>query len=654
MTLNDPRACQTAPPATRMSRFWAICSAFFHAKRLGRVLAYGRGSMNCWNRTPVAVAVLALATGGCAAGSSSNSPSTSFDNGGVNGPGGGSGGGIATVAPGDAAGALPPETKVESNYQSPVATGRIVWTANPVSGRVAYVDATSFNVQTVQAGNGPTYLAAVPSSDPAIERAIVINTRSHDATLLTHNPPNGGPPLVSTSFASTEDANSWAVSQSGTWAIAWTDFTRLANVVATQGFQDIAVLNLSANKSTVLSVGYRPSQIAFSQNETRAFVVTQDGISVIDLQGGPQPLLTQNFALSAPEADDASAPEASPMDASASEASAVDASSDAAAQEASFAEAAARDAFTDAGADGPTSDSMSGGGGTPTSGMPDVSFTPDGSYALVRQDGVAAITVVSLKDGTPTRVPLSTPPTALTVAPDGTFAVAVLRDSATVALLPLPGIASDPTSLTTTTIAGETIGRAVVAENLTTKQTSVLLFTTAAPIDQMTVMTLQPATSLRTIKLYSPVLAVFPTADGQNAIVLHNVTPTVGSSVKGAFSIVPIAQNLPAKIVSLTAPPTAVALAPTSDRALVTFRDDSTAIYGVDLAKMPSLEVLPYVLASPPTAAGIAAAAGTGFIAQNYTDGRITFIDLDAGAARTITGFELGAGVVQGSPGGDQ
>jgi hypothetical protein len=104
----------------------------------------------------------------------------------------------------------------------------------------------------------------------------------------------------------------------------------------------------------------------------------------------------------------------------------------------------------------------------------------------------------------------------------------------------------------------------------------------------------------------------------------------------------------------VTAPPTAVALAPSADRALITM-SDKTSIYEVDLAIMPSLEVLPYTLASPPTAVGIAAAAGMGFVAQNYADGRITFIDLvsgnDAGAARTITGFELSARVVQGDGG---
>src|SRR4029077_7852599 len=110
-----------------------------------------------------------------------------------NGRASGSGGtaGTSTTGGGGAPGQtmLPPEMKTESDYQSPVATGQFVWTANPTSGRVAYIDAKSFSVQTVQAGDGPTYLAAVPNPNGTGETAIVLNVRSHDATLLRHDSP---------------------------------------------------------------------------------------------------------------------------------------------------------------------------------------------------------------------------------------------------------------------------------------------------------------------------------------------------------------------------------------------------------------------------------------------------------------------------------
>jgi hypothetical protein len=60
----------------------------------------------------------------------------------------------------------------------------------------------------------------------------------------------------------------------------------------------------------------------------------------------------------------------------------------------------------------------------------------------------------------------------------------------------------------------------------------------------------------------------------------------------------------------------------------------------------PSLEVQRFSLASPPIAAGVVAGAGRGYVAQKHPEGRITFITLDSGEARTLTGFELGSRVV--------
>jgi hypothetical protein len=64
---------------------------------------------------------------------------------------------------------------------------------------------------------------------------------------------------------------------------------------------------------------------------------------------------------------------------------------------------------------------------------------------------------------------------------------------------------------------------------------------------------------------------------------------------------------------------------------------------------LPTLDVQRTALASPPTAAGVVAGANRGYVAQEYPDGRITFLSLVSGEARTLTGYELGARVVQWS-----
>jgi hypothetical protein len=622
------------------------------------------------------LAAVGTSVGGCGASESGASDfgttapesnvSGGGNGGGANGSNGGATGGFSATSDGGLA-ALPTEIKAESNYESPVATGNVVWTANPTNDEVAYIDATSFTVQTVQAGEGPTYLAAVPDPTNGNDVAIVQNAVSQDATMFSRSSQGN---ITVTTFASTSDANSWAISTSGRWAIAWTNASQISSPPSADSFGNMAVMDLTAapsngaGQSTVMAVGYRPSQVAFA-GDNYAYVVTQDGISQIDLQQSP-PVTSAQFPLVAATsatttATDASAGADAPgaTDASTSAdapSAASDASSDAA--------GAASDGSADAGyasspADAasaveslpPETDEDAGAGNTP-----DVSFTPEGTYALVRQDGLAFITVISLATGTATNVPLPSAPTDLDLSPDGTFALAVLRDTSQVAVLSIPGVVTDPAAVPLITIANTIIGRAIV----TPDGSSALLFTTVTTVSDsslLTVLTLSPP-SYRTIQLHEPVLAVFPTPDSKNAVVLHTVTPTPAvngaPAVLGAFSLVPVATTLPVQLVPVPAEPTSVAISSASDRVVIALSDTTSSTYGLDVGLFPSLQVISQTLASPPIAAGIVEGAGQGYAAQNYDEGRITFVDLyppdggAPGAALTITGFDLGARIVDG------
>ena len=87
----------------------------------------------------------------------------------------------------------------------------------------------------------------------------------------------------------------------------------------------------------------------------------------------------------------------------------------------------------------------------------------------------------------------------------------------------------------------------------------------------------------------------------------------------------------------------------TNDRAIVAERNDTTKVFGAYLARMPQLMVEHYPLASPPIAVGAVPGAKRAFVAQQHPEGRLTFIDLESGIARTLTGFELSSRVVDGS-----
>ena len=496
---------------------------------------------------------------------------------------------------------LPPETELESTYEVPVATGRFVWIANPTSGRVAYVDAQTLQVRTVEAGNAPTFLAAIPSTtDDAV---IVLNALSDDATVLRAK----GDVLTSQTIKGlVHGANAWSVSSDGQWAIAWTDAARIRGATKTQGFQDIAVINLKAANpaaaKAVVAVGYRPAAVAFSSDGKRAFAVTQDGISIVDLTAAAGPAVSSNIALS----------------------------------------------------DDPTEDADTR----------DVSITPDGRVAVTRREGSSALGIVDLTTGTRTSLDLGGAITDVDLTTAGDRAVAVVRDLSQVDIVPLAAGVPTLAAVTRVDIPGETIG----SVTLTAGGSVAVLYSNASAAERLVVLSLGAAPAFHVVKLHGAVLSAFPTPDGANAVVIHRDAPpppsTTGTPDGGApvdagpapapvaaaaFSLVPLDGVRPARLQDTGTAPRSVAIAPASNRALVTVSDERTQTYAVYLGSFPSLEVARFPLASPPIAVGVVAGAVRGFVAQRHPEGRITFVGLDSGDARTLTGFELGARVVDWS-----
>lgn len=484
---------------------------------------------------------------------------------------GGAGGGGTTP--------LPPEEELESSFLSPVATGRFVWIANPTSGRVAFLDAATLSVKLIEAGNGPTHLAPLPPQDGA-DRTIVLNVLSLDATVLSAK--DGV--LSSRTLPVPSGGNSWAIAPSGRFAIAWTDTTKVKEKTdPLDGFQDLTVLDLENDKITSLSVGYRPVTIAFSQDSSHAFVVTQDGIAVLSL--GETSTVTKNFPLT----DD-------PLGAT----------------------------------------------------TRDVAITPDGSLALVRMEKATAITTVKLDSGKRSQIELDGEVTDLDLAPGGKIAVAVVRELGKVTLLKVPEIADDSEARTELIVgSGENV---VGSASLASESPVAFLYSNAALNPLLTTLDVSAATpSPHSILLRAPVGAVFPTKDASAAVVIHTKGPQDSATqYKAALSVLRVTDALPPKIVGLEASVTAVAVGPSGEEAIIAIGDEKSGPWKAELVKFGPQQVKEMVLPSPPIAVGIVPEAKRGYVAQKHPEGRITFVDLETGEARTLTGFELAAQVVYG------
>jgi len=471
----------------------------------------------------------------------------------------------------------PPEMELESAFEAPVATNRFVWTANPTTNRIALINAENFEVRLAETGLAPTTVAGLPGDDR--DGAIVVNLGSEDATVVTVDADSA---ITTTNVQTHAGPNAIAVSPGGAWAIVWSDAAVVGeeNLDPTDGLQDLTVIDLRTDEpsSTILSVGYRPSRVTFDADETRAFVVTEPGLSVIEL-------------------DDASHVDRL-----------VELTDD------PIADQAARD----------------------------VSVTPDGGLAVVRVDASQKLGFVDLETGERTSLDLGAYVTDLDLSSDGSQAFAVAGSELIV--VPVP-----PGNVTAAELQRAGVEGAVARSvSLSPDAKLALLYSNAEDNPYLTVLTTDSAWadfSGHALDLHAPVQAAFAAPSALHGIAFQATAP--GSRKAGAFSIVSSQMDRAAKIVGTDAPPVAVAYSPDGANAVIATRDVAHTSYGMYLVHMDNLEENFYSLPSPPLAAGMVPRANQAFVAQAHPEGRITFVTLDGSSARTLTGFELAATVVE-------
>ncbi len=534
--------------------------------------------MKTMKRTSLVGLLALIALGGYVGCSADGSGRASSDSGsGPNLATGGTydGGGLGTgtgglLGYGGDLGELPEEEEDLTAFRAPVATGDYLWFANPESSRVALISAVTLEVQLLTAGFQPTYVASVPR--PAGEHsALVLNVGSEDATWFRVK----DAVVEQSTFETHAHANRITVSATGKWAVVWSA-EGSEELDPTDGLQDITLVRLNGTEVATyrLTVGYRPSQVAFDADEKRAIVVSEPGISILDLE--------------------AATPESS--------------------------------SFID----------LSAGDGR------DVSLTPSGDLALVRRTGEPSIDVVSLDGSGVTSVTLSGPVTDLDLSADGKRAVAVVREKRELSVLALPDIVTSPTTFDTVKVDDELFGSAA----LTADGKTAALYTTAVESDRVIVVDLAAGDDYlasRVVEVKAPVTTVSTTPDGEHAVALLGAVP--GSDNPGSFAVIPLRAPRFPRVVGTLAPVSEVAIG--SEYALLTTSNVATEAFEVHLVRMPSLSVDAVRLSSPPLSAGILAERALGYVAQSHPEGRVSILDFENSGARTLTGFELAAKVVE-------
>jgi YVTN family beta-propeller protein len=520
----------------------------------------------------------------------------------VGGGNGSAGTGSAKADAGIAA--LPPETGATIDLQLPQASNHYVYATNPAAGTVSVIDAKTLSIRTIDTGERPTYLRTLKNTDSAI----VLNIGSDTATVLRASASN----VLRGDLNVVKGANAIGVAPDGAHAVVYYNSSYASAGNTSGSFQDVSVLTLSSDGKTdaaiSMTVGFRPRDVFFSADGKRAFVVTEDGVSVLD------------FA-------------------------AIERSGSSIARLLPF------------------------GGGVDQKTL-DVAVTPDGKYALARAEGKSVLQLVDLAtgtvksldvakayvapppvdDGSDAGVPAPLPIiiTDLALVPSGSTAIAVLRNQSAMLTLPLPGAFDSPTKVTTRTVEGEIVGSVSIAPD----GHDALLYTTATAAKRITIVDLTSEAAPHVVALRKAVQAVTFTPDSRTALITHTKLPgdpsAAGISPDDAidrsfgYSLL----RVPAGDVKLQVTQTSVgpiAMVPDGTYLFILFRDDAAGIKEVHRVDLESFIVAPIIpLESPPISIGAAAASGNVFVNQEHPDGRMTFIDWkDPSIKNTVTGFEL-------------
>lgn len=493
-------------------------------------------------------------------------------------------------SPGAGSGGSGAPAETEIVVGAPTGSERFVYVAMTALNKLARIDGETLAVMSTPVGAAPREVATIPGSDGAI----VLDSANASAMVVRPVLTGGDGRRV---LATLPSLNRVDADPTGRFAVAWFDLAKaLREGTGNAGsFQDVAVVALAPGheKAVGLTVGFRPRAVQFDAAGARAYVITHDGVSVIDLVDATEhePRIVPPI----PVADPAISP-----------------------------------------------DDL------------EVQVVATGDFAAVRRAGQAGLRVVSMRNpGQAWDIPLASPPTDIDLAPDGSRVYAVLRDAKQLAVIDVPGDAIDPSGVQTIDLAPATVGSLVVSAD----GARGVLFTNAVLDPHVTVVELdRPGFPHATWPLQKGVRTVGIAPDGATAIVLAAKAPgdpATATSIEDyiarsyGYALFDLATGF-AKLQLTPVDPGPFVYAPDGSHAYVALDggDAPTAPRALQVVAARTGVVRSLPLGSPPSAVGILPGAQQAFVAQRHPLGRLSFIALATGAVRTVTGFDLNSQIV--------
>ncbi len=219
-----------------------------------------------------------LSMTGCGAGA--GAPERSVDNAsgvdtGLGSPGAARDAGAGAGPPRRDAGSFAPEQERDFTFASPVVVGSSLFVANETLDSLAIVDSQSLSIETLLVGTRPTIVDGPDEtySDREDVRVMVLNEGNDSVTVVTPES------LETTNHAMPDGVNALEVDPTGRYGVVWYDASKESEQPG-----DLSSITVVTPETTHrISVGFNVRDVFFDRQGTRALVLTDDGISSIDL-----------------------------------------------------------------------------------------------------------------------------------------------------------------------------------------------------------------------------------------------------------------------------------------------------------------------------------------------------------------------------------
>ena len=474
---------------------------------------------------------------------------------------------------------IPPE--VEYEFGAPSGGYRYVYVALTNLDTIARVDSETLDVASIPVGDIPSHLATVQGEDVAV----VLNVGSSTVSILRTT---GGVDDV-VSLPTPPRLNRLVLSPLGSSAIAYFELVdpRADDIGS---FQDLAVIRLDEGEEEVInvSVGFRPRRVIFSEDDRFAYVITEDGVSTVDLDAAVEGYVAPTVPVTLNPFEE----------------------------------------------------------GRPT----EVIVASDGSYAFARWDGLSLVRSIDLETGEIVDTPLPGVPTDIDLSETGEQLVAVVRETSQVAMIEVPHGIGDPESIRLVECAPLTVGSAVLIPGSSqilvftnaTNQEAIALVDLETGDVQATLL----RKAVRAVAI-SPdgrnALVMHSRLPGEPLATDDFETQF---DKRPGFSLISL-ETMFVKLQLTEADAGSFTFFPDGSSAYVIVADRAGSLREIDRIDLDSFLVTPLNVGSHPVEIGNVPGTHRVYVSQDHPMGRLSFIDVRSGEVRTVTGFELNSQIIE-------